>query len=37
MDYIVVSNNFKLVILIGLKTLQNDGDNIPSKYEYDVK
>jgi hypothetical protein len=37
MDYIVVCNNYKLAILIGFKTLQNDGDNMPSKYEYDVK
>jgi len=37
MVYKVVCNNYKLGILIGLKTLQNDGDKMPSKYEYDVK
>jgi hypothetical protein len=37
MDYTVVCVNYKLAILIGLKTLQNDGDKMPSKYEYGVK
>ena len=37
MDYTVVYSNYKLAILKGLKTLQNDGDNVPSKYEYVVK